>query len=288
MSLVEKALRKMQSSAAQAAAAAEAAREARPARSEHVPAVEPHRVPKTLHVEFKALLQAGLVPPVPEERQFGEQYRRIKRPLIANAFGPEPLERGQLIMVASALAGEGKTFTSINLALSMAREKDTRVLLVDADLAKRHTSAAFGLVEQPGLLDLLHDPHLNPLSVIVPTDVPGLSLLPAGAHREAATELLASGRMHELARILIAQDPGGIVLFDSSPLLLTTESQALAQIVGQVVVVVKASSTSRSVLLDALNYLHGQPGISLILNQSAAKAPTGYYYYKHADTPGNL
>src|SRR5690606_4713039 len=111
-----------------------------------------------------------------------DQYRHIKRPLISNATGRggERLERGQLIMMASAMPGEGKTFTSINLALSMALEKDLSVLLVDADVAKPHISRTFGVEQEPGLLDILKDESSRVESVILPTDVPNLCILPAG------------------------------------------------------------------------------------------------------------
>ena len=94
------------------------------------------------------------------------------------------------------MAGEGKTFSSINLALSMAREKDHSVLLVDADVAKPQTSEIFGATDEPGLLDLLEDSKMKPKSAILQTDVPGLTILPAGRSRESATELLAE-RTHE-------------------------------------------------------------------------------------------
>ena len=212
---------------------------------------------RLIAINQAALRMAGLLPPEHQERQIANQYRQIKRPLIANAVGrARPrLPNGQLIMVASAMPGEGKTFTSINLAFSMALEKDIHVLLVDADVAKQQISKMFGIADQRGLLDSLTDPGLDVEDLIFSTDVPNLSVLSAGTHTDHDTELLASERMVEIAEALVRRDPQRIVLFDSPPLLLTTESQALAHVAGQIVVVVRANHTQQNMLLDALSYL---------------------------------
>ncbi|MEM9172462.1 MAG: P-loop NTPase, partial [Pseudomonadota bacterium] len=144
---------------------------------------------KRLKVDQKALRAAALIAPEYHVDLFANQYREIKRPLIAHAFGKRAtrIELGHLIMVCSALSGEGKTFTSINLALSMAQERDHQVLLVDADVAKPHISNLFGASRELGLLDALEDPSLDPRSLILPTDLKGLSILPAGKPRMNAT-----------------------------------------------------------------------------------------------------
>ncbi|EQD33822.1 exopolysaccharide biosynthesis protein, partial [mine drainage metagenome] len=181
---------------------------------------------------------------------------------------------------ASAMTGEGKSFTAINLALSLARDKDIRVLLVDADVAKPQLSHVLGLGDAPGLLDALREGERDVETLIHPTDVPTLSFLPAGrGSPEEATELLASGRMERLAAVLGEHDRARIVVFDSPPLLQTTESAALARVVGQVVVVVRAQSTPQPVLLDALKILEGHPSVSLVLNQSVHTVASSYYYY---------
>jgi exopolysaccharide/PEP-CTERM locus tyrosine autokinase len=188
-------------------------------------------------------------------------------------------------MMASAMPGEGKTFTSINLAFSMALERDVSVLLVDADVAKPHISKLFGLDSEPGLLDLLQDDSIAAESLILPTNVPRLSVLPAGRHSNEATELLASARMKEIMDEVARYDASRITLLDSPPLLLTTESQALAQIAGQIVVVVRAGITPQGVLQDALSYFAEDKSVSLILNQSVETAAAGYYYYGYGDQP---
>ncbi len=145
----------------------------------------------------QALRNAGYLPAEGLERRFADHYRQIKRPLIERALAGEPGMR--LILVSSALPGDGKTFTSLNLALSMARERDVSVLLVDADAPRAHISEVLGIRGERGLLDALSDESLDVESLIVETDVRGLEILPAGKFVENATELFASARMDQIA-----------------------------------------------------------------------------------------
>lgn len=243
-------------------------------------AVAPVVPRKTIHVDLNLLRSIGLLPPEYQERELAAQYRHIKRPLIASAKGKgvPAIRNGQLIMVASAFPGEGKTFTSINLAMSMALEKDTSVVLLDADVAKAHLSRLFGVDKEPGLLDALRDDSLDIESLVLPTDVPGLSVLPAGLDAEQATELLASEQMQSLMDRIIKQNPNRIVLFDSPPLLLTSESRVLAQIAGQVALVVCANRTLQKAVQEAIASIGPDKSIGLILNQSTRKSQNGYYY----------
>jgi protein-tyrosine kinase len=236
--------------------------------------------PSPAILDRAALRSAGLLPPADQDRQLSYQYRKIKRPLIAHALGRgvERLPKGYLIMVASAMPGEGKSFTAVNLALSLSKEKDLKVLLVDADVAKPHLSRVLGLESERGLLDVLRDPTLDIETVIRPTDMPTLFFLSAGVSSADATELLASERMERLALELGQRAGQWIVLFDTSPLAQTSESPALAAVAGQVVVVVRAESTPQPVVLEALEALEGHPAVALILNQSLRSATSGYYY----------
>jgi protein-tyrosine kinase len=242
---------------------------------------------RVISIDQVALRAAGLLAPTHQERQIASQYRHIKRPLIAAAMGKgqEPLPRGRLIMVASALPGEGKTFTAINLAFSMAMEKDLHVVLVDGDVAKPQISKMFGVGAERGLLDAVTDPSVQLEPLILPTDVPNLFLLPAGSHSDRATELLASDRMTEAMSWLLSQDERRIFIFDSPPLLLSTEASALAEVAGQIVVVVRAEFTEHHVLLDAVKRLPEGCSPSLVLNQSTQKN-RGYYYYGYGAPEG--
>ena len=231
-------------------------------------------------IDQDALRAAGMLPPVHQEHEIAQQYRRIKRPLINNALGRgvAQLAGGNIIMITSAVPGEGKTFMSLNLALSMRLEEDVTVLLVDGDVVNPRFTQILGLESRPGLLDLAKDPALSAEMVIVPTDLPGLSFLPAGRQDANATELVASARMHQVVSKLGSENPARLVLFDSAPLLVTTESQALAHFAGQVVVVVHADQTQQHVVFDALETLGEDKPVFLVLNQITRHSHSGYYY----------
>lgn len=293
MSLVEKAIRKLQehkpspTGAPSPATGEAAAHEAATAQArDSTPAPRS----SAIVLERGALRTAGLLPPEPDAGLLARQYRKIKQPLVAQAAGRgvPRAPKGYLIMIASAIAGEGKSFTALNLALSLAVEKDSNVLLVDADVGKPQLSRVLGLGEAPGLLDALHDVYLDVESLIRPTDIPSLSFLPSGEGSEEATEFLSSARMEQISELLGRQDGRRIVVFDSPPLLQTSESLALARVVGQVVVVVRAESTPQPMLLDALRTLEGHPSVSLVLNQSAQRVTSAYYYYGYgSERPGD-
>ncbi len=244
---------------------------------------------KRLHVDGDALRKAGLIAPQYHEQLLADQYRDIKRPLIAHAFGKRAtrVERGNLIMVSSALAGEGKTFTSINLALSMAKERDHSVLLVDADVAKPHTSEIFGAKNEDGLLDALENAGTNIQSFIIPTDVENLRVLPAGRPRQNATELLASDAMENICDTLSGLSKGQIVIFDSPPILQTSEAKELAGTAGQIVIVVRAEQTSKVAVMNALSSLNPDKAINLILNQVRVGSDDQQYGYGYGYGYGN-
>jgi len=241
---------------------------------------DPAVLAKRLPVDLNALRALGYLPDKEKERQFTDQYRRIKRPLIDKALSGE-LAAGEprIIMVASAVPGDGKTFTSINLALSMALERDISVLLVDSDVSKQHITGIFGLRDQKGLLDALVDESLDAESLVVPTNVRGLAILPAGKRVEATAELMSSNRMRQVASGLCARNPRRILLLDSPPLLITNEGRALVKIAGQVVLVVRAGVTPRHAVQAAIEQFEPSQAGGLILNQVKAGLTEGYYGY---------
>ncbi len=235
---------------------------------------------RIIPIDLDGLRSVGLLPPAHQERELAQQYRQIKRPLINNALGRgvERLPEGNLVMIASAVPGEGKTFTSINLALSIRLEEDVTVLLVDGDVVNPRLSQIMGADDVRGLLDVVKDPSLSLSSAILQTDIPGLSFLPAGHQDANATELLASARMQDVISQLSQQDPSRLVLFDSAPLLLTTESHALTEVAGQILMVVRADQTPQHVVLEAIETLSESKSVSLVLNQSMKQPHAGYYY----------
>lgn len=285
MSVVERALDKLRrgGSVTSPIAPDSAVARARPPANEPPSPVETPLEPKVF-VDREALRLAGYLPESGQDRRFADEYRQIKRPLLASAFGPVPAEQAQLpsprlVMMASALPGDGKTFTSINLALSLAREKDYSVVLVDGDVAKPHVSRIFGLETHPGLLDLLANPALDVADFVLQTDCRGLSILPAGSAGDGATELLSSGRMKEIANRIVESHPRSVAIFDSSPLLVSTEALALSSAMGHVVLVVRAGRTPRHAVIDAIDSLGEEIRVSLVLNQGRRGLSEGRYGY---------
>ena len=244
------------------------------------PASDPAKVTKRLTLDTAALRAGGYLPEESRDRQFADHYRRVKRPLVDKALsGASTVGEPRVIMVTSALPGDGKTFTSINLALSMALERDISVLLVDCDVAKQHVSQIMGVKQERGLLDALIDESADIESLVMQTNMRGLSLLPAGKRVEATAELLSSNRMRQIITALCHSNSRRIVLLDSPPLLITNEGRALVKVAGQVVLVVRAGYTPRHALQEAVELFDAQQAGGLILNHVAGDGNEDYYGY---------
>ena len=245
--------------------------------------VQAAAVAKRVELDLDALAAAGLVTPSAPRSHTADQYRVIKRPLISNAMGKGAsiLNHGNLIMVTSALAGEGKSFTAVNLAMSIAAELDHTVMLVDADVARPSLLRMLNLPPSPGLLDVLKG-NADMSSVLLRTSIEKLTLLPSGTPHPRATELLASDAMRLLLDDIAKRYPDRIIIFDSPPLLLTTEARVLATQVGQVVMVVQAEKTLRADVQRALATIESCPVRMMLLNMSRAGSPAGDGYgYGH-------
>jgi protein-tyrosine kinase len=284
MSIIERALGKLQQATPPRTDSAPVGRPSRSGGLAEQPGrhSRPRDIPvpaETIHVNMEELRAAGALPAEAAVPALTDQFRRIKWPILeAVVAGNTGDAHANLIMVTSSVAGEGKTFTSINLACSIAREKDFSVLLVDADVAKRHTTELFKLSERQGLTDAIADPGLDAESLVLGTSIPGLSVLPAGRRSSSAPELFASHRMTEIISRLGARDAQRVVLLDSSPLLLTNESQVLGKIVDQILFVVRAEFTAQPLVLEAIGLLDNKKHVRCILNQARASRMTEYYY----------
>lgn len=236
---------------------------------------------RKVELDLEALTVAGIISPNAPRSQIADQYRVIKRPLISNAMGKGPslIKNGNLIMVTSALAGEGKSFSAINLALSIATELDNTVMLVDADVARPSVLRMLGLPASPGLLDLLVGDVDDLSSVLLKTNIDKLTLLPSGTPHLRATELLASDAMSQLIKNIANRYSDRIIIFDSPPLLLTTESRVLATHMGQIVMVVHAEKTLQVDIQHALSSIEACPVKMMVLNQAKNGVQGGYGGY---------
>jgi protein-tyrosine kinase len=246
------------------------------------PPAQPVVTARRVELDLEAMAAAGLVTPNAPRSHAADQYRVIKRPLISNAMGKGAsiLNHGNLIMVTSALAGEGKSFTAVNLAMSIAAEMDNTVMLVDADVARPSLLRMLNLPPSPGLLDVLKG-NADMASVLLRTSIEKLTLLPSGTPHPRSTELLASDAMRMLLDDIAKRYPDRIIIFDSPPLLLTTEARVLATQVGQVVMVVQAEKTLRADVQRALATIETCPVRMMLLNMSRASSPAGEYGYGH-------
>ncbi|MGZ8295177.1 MAG: XrtA-associated tyrosine autokinase [Telluria sp.] len=261
---------------------AAAAAPAQPVRAAE-PAAAPRAPAKFVELDLDRMQQMGLVTAAGGRTTLVEDFRIIKRPLLKRAFAERaPGERpGNLIMVTSSLPGEGKTFCSINLAMSIAMELDHTVLLIDADVARPSVLRTLGLPPQRGLMDVLLDDSLDVADVMLRTNVDTLSILPAGTNNPRATELLASQSMNALVDEIANRYPDRIVIFDSPPLLLTSEAHVLASHMGQIAVVVEAEMTTQHAVKSALAQLEGLDNVSLIYNKTREFPGTETYDYHY-------
>ena len=233
---------------------------------------------RRIAVDRSRLRALSFITPDGERTPLAESFRRIKRQILARARSPRPgAPPANLVLVTSALAGEGKTFCAINLAISMALERDRTALLVDADVARPSIPKALGLHAEGGLLELLLDRNLDWGDVLWQTDIGGLTVLSAGAAHQHATELLASDTMASLLRDMAARYPDRIVVFDSPPLLAASEAGALANQMGQIIVVVEANKTSEAALKRALGMIDPGRVTGLLLNK-VESTPLEYSY----------
>ncbi len=225
---------------------------------------------RMVELDLEKMRAMGMVTAAGGRTTLLEEFRVIKRPLLKRAFA----ERApgamppNLIMLTSSLPGEGKTYCAINLAMSIAMELDHTVLLIDADVARPSVLRTLGLPAQRGLMDILVDDKLDLSDVLLRTNVDTLSILPAGTGTPRATELLASSTMSNLVTEIANRYPDRVVIFDSPPLLLTSESRVLASHMGQIVVVVEAQTTTQHAVQEALHKLEGFDNVNLIYNKT--------------------
>ena len=252
----------------------------------------PARGSRQVMIDFGKLRHEGILTPDRGRSLTTEEFRIIKNTVLRNRW-QENSNLHNLIMVTSAVPGEGKTFTAINLAMSISSEKDLTVLLIDGDLSRPSIVKRLGIDADKGLLDLLEDPSLDVGDVILRTNVESLSVIPAGKPNHMSTELLASTRMKRLVEEISKRYPDRIIVFDAPPVLATTESSILARHADQIVFVVEAEGTRRSAVKSALDLISTCPNIGMVLNkarpQFGATQFGSYYggYYAYGDIENN-
>ncbi len=232
-------------------------------------------------IDWSRLTELGYIGPGDSNTQAVEEYRNIKRPLVSNAFGKgsEGIKRANLILITSSLPGEGKTFSAINLALSIANERDKQVLLIDADVARPSVSRVLGIKSEPGLIDYLDGDDTSISDITLNTNIPGFRVIPAGKRHKHSTELLSSDKMALFVDELSSKYPDRVVIFDSPPLLAATQGEILAKLVGQVVLVVEAERTMQSVVMESVDKLSSCDVVLALFNKTKRNTDGSYYGY---------
>ncbi|WP_417319008.1 XrtA-associated tyrosine autokinase [Emcibacter sp.] len=312
-SLVEKAARKAaeaaekaetspQPSADQAAAEAPSTPPVKqpPVQKQSEPQSEPAAIPQVeqrsrsygrtsryVEINFDELRAQNVPVMETDETVISEEFRIVKRSLLLNAFakGRSAIKNGNIIMVTSTQPDEGKTFCAISLAMSMAMERDLTVLLIDADVEKPDVMKRLGVKADKGLIDVIEDKNLDLSDCLLKTNIPNLTLLPAGKKHRLTTELLASERMGDIVDEVAKRYPDRVIIIDSPPVLASSSASVLALSVGQVLYVVEADKTREIDLKEALSMIGSSEHINLLLNKSrfsGGKKKFGSYYgYGH-------
>jgi receptor protein-tyrosine kinase len=246
-----------------------------------------------ISLDWEELSKAGYLTPHNQSCLKAEEFRIIKRPLLRTAFGTEATRNmhaytqgmhhrsgdgnAHVVMVTSPGPGDGKTFNAINLAVSIASERDLQVLLIDADMRSRGLSKALGITDRPGLMEVLTQSQPSAESVMLHTDMPSLSVIAAGSPLPGAAEMLASQAMTRIVHDIATRYKNRFVIFDAPPALAASEPGVLAGHVGQVVMVVRANETSRHSIADALALVNACPTVNFILNQITRQQRFSYY-----------
>lgn len=224
-----------------------------------------------IDIPLEKLSDLGMVTRLLPRSHIAEEYRAIKRPLLRNISGVSgaEIDHPNLIMVTSALQGDGKTFTAINLAMSIAMEQDSNVLFIDADVAKASSGSLLGVpMNHSGLIDVLEDKGTTLSDVILPTNIPNLRIMPAGVLHERSTEILAGQSMRDLMLEMSARYKDRVIVFDSPPLLMTSEASVLASFMGQIVFVASTDETPNEAVTEALEQIGDDKMVGMVLNKA--------------------
>jgi len=228
------------------------------------------RISREVKIDRQRLAKSGIIITNTERSRVAEEFRIIVRQILAkaqqasneNAAGP-----GRIIMITSSRPREGKTFTSINIALAIASQRDYRVLAMDCDVERQSMTSVLGIEVEKGLVDLIADESIDLRDILLRTDIPNLTVLPAGRKRPGVPELLSSRRMREILTEMAHRYADRYIVIDAPPCLATSDPSILASLVGQIVFVVEANRTQGPEIEESLRLVSSCPNISLVLNK---------------------
>jgi len=236
--------------------------------------IDNNETSRSIHIDVDDLNKMGYPTPETGTVDLLEQFRFVKMQLIAKAFKGKSGDSKSLnsIMVTSAVNGEGKTFISLNIALSIASEYNHTVLYIDGDVSRKTSTELLKLNDHQGLTDYLADDTQNLADLFVHTDLPNLTILPSGKYHENVTELYASNRMHTFMQELSQRYNNRLIIYDSASLLQDSSASVLAHNADQIVFVIEAEKTPKHIIETALRSIKDCENIALILNKSNQRA----------------
>ena len=254
-----------------------------PAPAAPLPSMAPLTSLELPRLDIETMKRAGLAVSGRERTRISEEYRitvgRILRVLRAAKTRADP---SNLLMVTSAKPAEGKSFTALNIAASIAQNGLGEVLLADMDAKPRSLSALMGLADAPGLYNLVANPALRIEDALIRTAVGGLSFLPIGSREVTSAEPGVSRPVSATVEWLRRRFAHHFILLDCAPCLSTSDPSTLAALVDQIVMVVEAERTQRTEVESSLELIRACPNITLMLNKvrlTNSYTFGAYYYY---------
>ncbi len=227
----------------------------------------PSDAPSRLDLELRLLKRRLL-------RRTGMLHRQYATETLARRGN----RRKNLIMVTSTRPNEGKTFVSMNLALSLALEDELNVLLVDSDFPRPKLRGQFDLPELPGFSDMILDRSLAPEAVCLQARGTSLRVLVDGEMVNRSGDILGSAEAKQTLNVLSQWQDNQLVILDAPPVLATTEAVLLAPHVDEILFVVEADATPEQAIASALEeLLDVNKNISLVLNKCLIGAGGSHY-----------
>lgn len=243
------------------------------------------KISKVVDINYRYLEKLGMLVAKNKNLMLSEQYRKIKRQILNNAFdaGEKKIKNSNLVLVTSAVPEEGKSFTSLNLAFSVTSEFNNTALFIDADLPKHSSTNRLGLSGEDGLTDYLLNDDLTISDVLLRTDIPNLSIITAGKNEDWTPEILASKKMLNFLNEISHRYQDRLVIIDAPPLLQDSTASVLSRIAGQIVVVIEAEKTPQHVVQEAIDSLKDAQYVGLVLNKSNQRDQSKYSYYGYVN-----
>lgn len=240
-----------------------------------------NKTSQKITIDLEHLADQGVIIPGEERSILNEEFRRIKQPIINNIKGKSahPIPKANLLQVTSSLPGEGKTFTAINLAMAISQEFDYTVLLVDADLLRSSVNKVFGIEDKAGLSEYLSGDVDSLSDVLLTTNIPKLTLLPAGKKHHLTSELFSSSLMDSLFDELSERYNDRIIIIDSPPVLSTNEANILSRKVGQIIFIIEQNKTTQASVKEALSQFDDNSVLGIVMNKTRTSNSSGYYGY---------